>query len=318
VGDVITDVWHGEAISASRIVEEKHRKTRRWRTTLRMCFLSFGSRAIITSQGARSVFGLAFLAAFLTVTRQKKLYLVEFLPGTRSGLKGRIATVLYRRFLRSACRGIQVMTPWERDDYITRYNLPATIVHLIPLYYCDDRVEGAPLPPRPPQGPIRVMASGRNSCDWDTLLEAARGQGWNLTLVTSAADGARIKSAADHAGATLHIDIPRADHDALLAASDLFVLALLPSSRSAGQVRMMGAATYGLPTIASETLGLRGYEKLACAMVPSGDPGALRSAINGFVRSPRDMYARALEVQAVAATRSRSVYLKELAGMFNA
>lgn len=312
----ITDVWHGEAVGAERIVSEEARRTRRWRTTLRMCALSFRNDAIITAQGSRSVYGLAFLAAFLTVTGQRKLFIVEFLPGKRGGVKGRVAAILYRLFLGRASLGIQVMTQWEKDDYIARYRLPAARVHLIPLFFCDDRVDGAPLPPREPCSELRIMASGKNSCDWDTLLEAATGQRWRLTIVATEEEGDRIRERALAAGIELRTNLPRNEHDALLHDSDLFVLALKQGSSSAGQVRIMSAATYGLPVVASEVRGIRGYEALACATVPPGDHLALRRTIQSFVESPRRLHERARAVQSIAASRPRSVYVEELALMF--
>ncbi len=309
---MITDVWQGEAVDAERIIPESERLTKRWRNTFRICALSFKSDAIITSQGARSVFGLAFLAMFLTITGQRKLYLVEFLPGNRPGIKGRISGALYRAFLDRACRGIQVMTPWERDDYMLRFGLSPEIVHLIPLFFSDDRVAGAPRTPAAPHAPLRLISSGKNSCDWDTLLAASADQGWHLTLVATEQDSELIRDRARDVGARLLTNIPRDAHDALLVESDLFILAIKAATHSAGQIRIMSAATYGLPVVATDAAGIRGYEQLACATFPPGDAESLRSAVNEFIAVPDLLHQKALRVQEVAATRKRSMYVQQL------
>ena len=145
------------------------------------------------------------------------------------------------------------MTGWEAAAYAARYRIaPQRLAH-IAFYWFDDRVLADPVPAE--QRSI-IMSSGRNSCDWPTLI-AALGDRDDLVIVCSAAD---LPTVTALAGQQCHVrsDIPRAEHDELLATRRLLVLALQDNDRSAGHVRLLGAATLGTPVVATAVKGIEG------------------------------------------------------------
>jgi len=114
----------------------------------------------------------------------------------------------------------------------------------IPFYYYDDRVAAVPALADFDRLPA-LFSSGRNSCDWGTLIAAAEGQGWDLTIVSSTSDWERYHAEAEAAGIRMIHEIPRAQHDEMLDRAGIFVMAL----RSARSVRatsdVMSSATRG-------------------------------------------------------------------------
>lgn len=82
-------------------------------------------------------------------------------------------------------------------------------------------------------------------------------------------------------------------------------------------MRLMTAATYGLPVVATEVPGIRGYGELVCSMVPPADAHAMRDAVNRYVTSPELLRRDALQVRKAASLRPRSLYIEELRTMFH-
>lgn len=269
------------------------------------------AQAILTNEGKRKPTGLIVLAVLLWVTRQRKLVLTEFLPGTRTGLKGAVVTAAYRFLLPRTVLAAQVMTAWELEDYADRYRIHRDRLRLIPFYYFDDRSETTPRP-WSREGRSGLMSTGKNSCDWTTLITAARGEGWPLTIVCRRSDSHAIADTAAIAEVTVLADVPRADHDSMLATSEILIIALENRSMSAGHVRLMTAATWGTPVILTEVRGVAGYEQLAAALVRPGDVEHLRSTVNRLMADGEHLQERMSSVTDFARTRPYSTYVAEL------
>ena len=216
-------VWHADLVGAERVPVTNGSQ---WRALLGAVALFRRHRrrpALITSEGTLRPVGLVAYALLSRLTGCRNLVLVEFLPGRKRGLGGAVMEVFYRLLLGRTCRGVQVMTDWERTAYIRRYRFEPDLVHHIPFYRYDERIAVTPVAADRRHG---VMSSGRNSCDWPTLIAAAHGQNWQLTVVCPGADRPAIEASAAAAGVTVLTDLPRVDHDRLLAGSRLLVVAL--------------------------------------------------------------------------------------------
>ncbi|MCJ1682415.1 glycosyltransferase [Rathayibacter sp. VKM Ac-2928] len=305
----ISDVPYGPLIDAQMIGRATNFLSL-VRSTLTLCLQSHRNDLVITSQGARTVGGLIALSAYLALTRQKKLVLVEFLPGRRPGL----AALAYRRLLPAVVARAQVMTQWELVQLAELYGLRPEQMEHIPFYSVDDRLDTASyLGDGTRSG---VMSSGRNSCDWPTLIAAADGQDWDLQIICGDDEAVRIRPSASRSGVAVSGRVPRRDHDESLARASLFILSLTDSDKSAGHIRLMSAATFGTPVIATASPGIRGYEHLAVAVTPVGDPLALRAAVDTLLNDREELDRRSAEVSARARARPYSRYAEDLRAFF--
>lgn len=286
-------------------------------TSLRMVRHAHTTDAIVTNEGTRSPLGLVILAVGLMMRRRRVLILSEFLPGTRSGVKGKVVTLFYRLLLPRVCTGVQVMTAWEADDYVQRYRLPRNVVQHIPFYSWDDRVEHDKTQilrsSKQPAGAPYLFASGRNACDWPTLLvaHAAAANAPRLVVCCTSRDLPVVRKYAS-TRVEVHHDLPREQHDELLAGAAAYLVILRPLPVSCGHVRLMSAATLGVPVIAALVPGVRGYEHLISVPVPAGDVATLSDTLSDLAQRPGELETSLARVRAQALTRPRKQYLDEL------
>jgi glycosyltransferase involved in cell wall biosynthesis len=310
---VVSNISYGSLVDA---VDPTRRSTRRGRlgNVLRLFRATRAADVVFTNESKASPAGLVLLALLLFASRQRKLVLAEFLPGIRTGVRGRMITVAYRALLPRVLVRAQVMTEWEQDDYSARYNIPRERLRVIPFYYFDDR-----LVPEPVEWDSvhreGYVSTGKNSCDWDTLIAAAAGQNWPLTIICREGERSSISESAAKAGITVRTDLPRDEHDRLLANSAMLIVALRDRSVSAGHVRLMTAATLGVPVIATAVPGIAGYEHLTVATVPPADPTALRRAVQDLIGEPAQLRAAMEKVRVSALTRPYSTYIREIASL---
>lgn len=306
---ILSDVRYGQYAGAEQITDETTRRKRRiWRTFV-IAVRSFRYDAIVTSEGSRTGRGLLFLCFFLCLTRQRKLIITEFIAGGRSNWRGRLAMNLYRLVLNRSCLAFQVMTAWERELYAEQLRIDLDRISIIPFFYFDDRLRPEPVTRK--LGNSKVFSSGKNSCDWPTLIEAARGQEWELEIACSSAEADEYNLLAAECGVRMIGPLPRQEHDRRVAEADLYVLSLAEKGRSAGHVRLMTAATFGTPVISTHTSGVSGYEGLAKALVPVRDAIAMREAIS--VELAASNRESSQTVADLASTRSQNAYLQEVA-----
>lgn len=280
-------------------------------TSVRMAWKARDYAAVITNETNRSPWGLVLLALLLRLRRAQILVLTEFLPGRREGLLG----FAYRHTLPHACGAVQVLTAAERDDYQAWYGLHPSQLRLVPYYGFDDGpcapTVPTPLPERPRSG--YVMATGRNSCDWETVAAATHLVDHPFVLVSPVQESRRLAPAS--ARSHLFSDLPRNTHDRLVGEADALLVVLHDIPRSMGHVRIMTAASRGVPVIASDVAGLVGYEHLVWRFVPPADPVALAAAITELVSRPDRARREADEIRRRARRRTRSQYLDEVRQM---
>lgn len=310
---VVSNIRYGELVNAVDPTKGAGRSGALW-SAFRLYRASREADVVFTNEGKATPLGLIVLSALLSLRGGRKLVLAEFLPGSRTGLRGRLVTRAYRTLLPRVLLRAQVMTEWERDDYATRYAIPRERLRFIPFYYFDDRLEPDPISWEAVER-SGYLSTGKNSCDWTTVIAAANGQNWPLTIVSRQAERERIQDAAVAAGISVKSDVPRAEHDAMLAQSEVLIVALKERSVSAGHVRLMTAATYGVPVVATAIRGIAGYEKLTAATVPPGDAAALRDAVADVLANPDRLRAKMELTRAIARDRPYSTYASEIVAL---
>jgi glycosyltransferase involved in cell wall biosynthesis len=183
--------------------------------------------------------------------------------------------------------GAQVMTAWERDEYIAAYGLDANSLHLVrwPLREGGD---GQPAPIEPASR--RVFSSGRTACDWPTLFDAATGADWELTVVCSHADASAVGDLAQGLDRVrIEVELPWGEHDRLLRSNAVCAVVIADRGLSAGQVRLMSAVEAGVPVVATAVRALDEYVVAGetAVVVAPGDAVALRAAVDGLLADPQ-------------------------------
>jgi hypothetical protein len=249
--------------------------------------LARGGTGVVLIRRARGSLPALLVAALPPARR--RMFVVELLrrPASRRAWKRathRAWTAMVERpALRRAVAGAQVMTEWERDDHVAHYRLEPGRVHHVP-WALRGHGEPDPVPVRPQAR--RVLCSGRAATDWETLFAAAGGSGWELVAVCSRRDERRVRALAGEA--EVHVELPRAEHHRLLRTADVYVLALTAEELSAGQVRLMAAVDAGVPVVATAVRSLDGYAVAGetAVMVPPGDAGRLRGAVDALLADP--------------------------------
>ncbi len=140
-------------------------------------------------------------------------------------------------------------------------------------------------------GSRRVFSSGRTACDWETLFAAASSADWELTVVCSEADAARVHGlAADLEGCRVEVEVelPWAEHERRLRGSAVCAIVIADAGMSAGQVRLMSAVEAGVPVVATAARALDEHVvagETAIVVAPA-DPPALRAAVDGLLADP--------------------------------
>jgi glycosyltransferase involved in cell wall biosynthesis len=129
--------------------------------------------------------------------------------------------------------------------------------------------------------PIRILsAGGDRHRDWATLVEALRGWPDAELRIVAPQLPARLKL-----GANVSLVHPKTNDQyvELYQWADLVALALSPNLHGSGITVIEEATVFGLPVVATDIGGLRGYFSDAeVRYVPPADPTAMRDAIRAL------------------------------------
>jgi glycosyltransferase involved in cell wall biosynthesis len=119
-------------------------------------------------------------------------------------------------------------------------------------------------------------------------IVAADGAGWPLTVACSARELGRVRVLGAASAGRILAEVPRPEHDRLLRSAAVYAIPLRDQPGSAGQVRLAAATEAGTPVVASAVEALEGYvvDGETGLVVPPGDPGALRSAVDRLLAEP--------------------------------
>jgi glycosyltransferase involved in cell wall biosynthesis len=319
-GDTIVDAWYADALRPFGAQGLSERLSQRFpafwvrlagRVSAVRAVLWFldtrGADRVVCPFSARGLIGFLLLHRLFSA-RPPRLFLVEFLRGepvgTLASVKEALHVALFAALLPRMLAGAQVMTRWEADAYAAKYRLPRALFRFIAFPMV--RQPRNDLPERLVT-PRQVLSSGRAACDWATLLSAARGATWPLTIVCSAEDRPEVEALNHDGRARVLSEISHEEHAALLASAEVYALVLREQRASSGQVRLARAIEAGVPVVATLVQGLEGYVEgaVTALAVPVGDTASLRRAIDRLVDSAdlRDELRRT----AHAAMRSRSL-----------
>jgi glycosyltransferase involved in cell wall biosynthesis len=145
--------------------------------------------------------------------------------------------------------------------------------------------------------PIRVAACGNDpDRDWATLIEAARGQAGIEVSIFSATAHPRL--ARGMPNVSIRTVKTNAELHAELAKASVMCVPLRANKHASGITVIQEAILAGLPVIATDTGGLRGYfGPDEISYVPVGDVAAMRTAICAVGPAPEDMLAMARRAQ---------------------
>lgn len=220
------------------------------------------------------VFGL------LGIRRLVLLETIIWNVGNRPNRKQQLLGWLLRR----SSRALHVMVKNDEENYHKVFGIPAKSIKFIPwpMITGDNfsQVEPLDLSERK-----IILASGRANCDWETLLDAAEGQGWPLVIVCSNTDLARINGNPKSRNVDIRCEISKAEHERLVKSARIYVLCLGEANISSGQIRLSHCSEFRTPLVASDVYGLRGYleDGVTGVAVSPSDKVALRETINNLI-----------------------------------
>lgn len=214
---------------------------------------------------------------------QRRVILLEFLrgtvlPGWRRFLYALWVAVIIRPSMQRAMKAGQVMTRWEREHYAKMYGISEDRFCFIPFPL---RRQDDVLPIRVQESCVKVLSSGRAACDWDTLVRAATGRDWPLTIISGRRDLHQIKPFGKIENMTVYGDMPTEECRKHLHASTIYVISLREMLVSSGHVRLHEATRAGIPVVATRVRGLDGYviDNETALLVEPGDYLGMRNAI---------------------------------------
>jgi glycosyltransferase involved in cell wall biosynthesis len=301
LGDGLVDL---EALIEARVGPVGARAIRRlpWLRGVLIWLLAGPVGALVLTRGEPGAMTAIALAAWV---RRRRVVVLELIrpPPARSRWRRVLRAgwwhAIERPAMRRALVGAQVLTASAREDYSRLYGIAADRFQHLPWAWSRD--------PSEPTGPARtregVLSSGRAACDWETLFAAAAGRDWPLTVVCGDRDVAAVRALNGGGRARVRCEIPRREHDELMRAAAVYVIALADHRDSAGQVRLMTATQARTPVVASAVAALDGYaiDRETALLVPPEDPEALRGAIERLLADP----ATASRLAASAFARGR-------------
>jgi glycosyltransferase involved in cell wall biosynthesis len=291
---IVSDVWYGEHLGATLIDGPS------WRRSLDL-WRAGGPHALIVTQLGRPVWPLVALEA---IRGRRRLILTQLMRSRpvqwHHRLAFRLRLFVFRQLLRRTVAAAHVLSSWERDECARLLGIPRDRIRFIPLPLM-------PVDPGPADRGGYVVSSGRAACDWETLFQAAAGSDWPLVVVCSKHDAARVAKLNRSGRATVHVDIPREEHQRLVAHASVYVAALAEITVSSGQVRVMDAHRVLTPVVATNVRGLSDYlvPNESALVVEPGDAAALRDAVNRLLSDRR--LAQTLAMQAVRIFEPRTI-----------
>ena len=225
---------------------------------------------------------LIILEAF---TRRRRVVLLDLMPQTPHALRALRFRIVDAPSMRQAVRQAHVFTPFEVDRLASLYGMSPSRFEFI--HFPMLMLSSLPVPSFTSQPSRRVIASGRAACDWRTLLAAAEGADWELTIICDKADLPLVECM-NHGQAKVLCDIPQRDHDRLVSEAAVFALCLREINASSGHVRLSRAIQLGVPVVAAATRSMAGYARdgETALTYPPGDAQTLRQAIDRLLAQP--------------------------------
>ncbi len=203
--------------------------------------------------------------------------------------------LLHRALFRRLIRRVDVLTTLSPDNAaIARAAFPDKRVEFIPFGIPS---EGRLAPVPRPGTPIRVLALGNDRHrDWPTLVAAARGHADLEVLICSGTVDRRLVR--DVPNVTIGRLSTNADLAAELSRATVMCVPLTTNHHASGITVVEEAILMGLPVVATDVGGLRGYfGDDEVRYVHVGDATALREAIRATAAGPAAAAIMAVRAQ---------------------
>ena len=194
-----------------------------------------------------------------------------------------------------------VLSMEERDTFSRSWGIDRSRVVFTP--YCYSLSEQELSVPVTDGG--FVFAGGDSHRDYPTLVEAARGLGAPVRIA------ARRNLIHNGVGLPENVAAGRTSHRQfveLMASARAVVVPLQArDDRSAGQATYLGAMAFGKPVIVTDVIGVRDYVEPneTAVVVPPGDPGAMRAALDWVLADENRDAVRQLGARARRAVLGR-------------
>ena len=198
---------------------------------------------------------------------------------------------LYRRLIRH----VDVMTVHSSDNLaVAKALFPDKRVVLVPFGIPSEQVIK---PVMRPSKPFQILSVGNDRHrDWKCFAEAIDGLSDATSIILS---GTAPRSLTNRRPC-LKIMQARTNIELIahLANTNVVCVPLKPNSHASGITVIQEAVLAGVPVVATDTGGLKGYFGYdAIRYVPPGDSQALREALQEIARDPETAYARAIRAQ---------------------
>ena len=264
--------------------------------------------------------GVRLCILLCALANRRKVMLLEYIVHPPAGrgwgleyLVRRIEFGVVRKWAsRRAVRWVHVLAPDDLRNHPATHELPVDYFKLV-MWPLRPTVE---LDFPPLTADRRVVASGRRS-DWDTFFAAAADADWDITVVCAAKDRARLERLAKgcRRPVTILSEIDEHEHRDQLRGATVYVVPVRDTGTSIGQMRIKNANEAGVPVVASDVVGLRGYiDSSTGRLVPPADPAAMRAAVDELLDSPEERDRLRHAARAVG-ERTSEDYLAELAAL---
>ena len=214
--------------------------------------------------------------------------------------------------MRASVVAAQIYTNRERPIFVERFGLSEDVLHMVPWPLSGWDFEFQNSTSTTSGG--YVMASGINSCDWETLFAAAQLGNWPLIVVCTGKDLPRVTALNKNARAKVVRLNTRAEHERLVGGATIYALCLEENLRSAGQTRLAIAIAAGVPVVASDVLGMEGslIDGVTAIAVEARHPAALARAIETLMNEPERREALTVSARKYAAKFTKQDYFSAL------
>lgn len=241
---------------------------------------------------------LALIRLGLLARPQRLLVMACFVHGTRA------RNVINRAWRRLNFPGLEFITfsDGETRNLTDNVGIVRAAVH---FHLWRQQLDGATAPAQR-QDDGSIFAGGFSNRDYDLLLQAARGLGAPLVIVASAHNQI---PAQDPAHTTVHLDLPEAQFEMLLASSHVVAMPLKSQGEACGQSVLLRVLRNGKPLIATRHEAIEAYLGSNYAgFVAPGDGSAMRAGLQ------RALSDGAFRAQLAAQVQRASARLEQYGG----
>jgi glycosyltransferase involved in cell wall biosynthesis len=221
--------------------------------------------------------------------------------------------VVFGYVLRNTVRYAHVLSHQEREHYSKLYGIPKHSLVYIPwpMRRANDVMASRILSSATSN---TVVASGKASCDWETVFKAAVSQHWPLIVICGKRDFARVTELNFDNRAKVLCEITREEHNRYVREAAVYVLSLRETFHSSGHVRLSDCVREGTPVIATDVKAIEDYviHNRTGVLIPPHDPSAMRCAIDSILNDRERGRKMARNAFELGGNFTREAYLEKI------